>query len=139
MCRSFITHSLHSGAIVRFEGIDPKSGKPLDYDAARDIQVYAAAANSAEDKVARQVCPAIPGGTNFWPSSYSRRTGLLYVPLQEGCSKITTDTSAHVIGRITGGITGGDGRVTGGLIAVGPAGGMNATARRRVETIASRR
>jgi alcohol dehydrogenase (cytochrome c) len=104
------------------KGIDPKTGKPLDYDPGRDIQVYAAAANSVEDKVARQVCPNIAGGTNYWPSSYSRMTSLLYVPLQEGCSQITTDTSAHVIGRITGGITGGDGRVTGGLIAVDPAG-----------------
>ena len=103
------------------KGIDPKTGKPLDYDPGRDIQVYAAAANSVEDRVARQVCPNIAGGTNYWPSSYSRRTGLLYVPLHEGCSQITTDTSAHVIGRITGGITGDGGRVTGGLIAIDPA------------------
>jgi len=44
------------------------------------------------------------------------------VPLQEGCSQITTDTSAHVIGRITGGITGAGGPVTGGLIAIDPTG-----------------
>jgi alcohol dehydrogenase (cytochrome c) len=102
------------------KGIDPKTGKPLDYDPTKDIQVYAAAANSVEDKVARKVCPTIAGGTNFWPSSYSRRTGLLYVPLHEGCSRIATDTSAHVIGRITGGITGGSGPVIGGLIAIDP-------------------
>ena len=87
-------------------GIDPKTGRPLDYDPTKDVQVYAAAANSVEDKVARRVCPNIAGGTNFWPSSYSRATGLLYVPVQEGCSRITTDTSAHVIGRITGGAGG---------------------------------
>src|SRR5712675_210352 len=39
------------------KGIDAKTGKPLDYDPGRDIQVYAAAANSVEDRVARQVCP----------------------------------------------------------------------------------
>jgi alcohol dehydrogenase (cytochrome c) len=105
------------------KGIDAKTGKPLDYDPGRDVQVYAAAANSIEDKVARQVCPTIAGGTNFWPSSYSRRTGLLYVPLQEGCSRITTDTSAHVIGRITGGAGGEAGPVTGGLIAIDAAAG----------------
>ena len=75
------------------------------------------------DKVVRQVCPYVAGGTNFWPSSYSRRTGLLYVPTHEGCSRITTDTSAHVIGRITGGAGGEAGRITGGLIAIDPGSG----------------
>jgi len=60
----------------------------------------------------------VAGGTNFWPSSYSRKTGLLYVPTHEGCSRITTDTSAHVIGRITGGAGGEAGRITGGLLAI---------------------
>jgi alcohol dehydrogenase (cytochrome c) len=45
------------------------------------------------------------------------------VPVQEGCSRITTDTSAHVIGRITGGTGGEGGPVTGGLIAIDPAAG----------------
>src|SRR5258708_10190811 len=62
------------------------------------------------------------GGTNDGTSSYRRKRGVLYVTLQEGCSQITTDTSAHVIGRITGGITGAGGAVTGGLIAIDPAG-----------------
>ena len=101
-------------------GIDPKTGRPLDYDPTKDVQVYAAAANSVEDKVARRVCPNIAGGTNFWPSSYSRATGLLYVPVQEGCSRITTDTSAHVIGRITGGAGGEAGPVSGALLAIDP-------------------
>jgi alcohol dehydrogenase (cytochrome c) len=101
-------------------GIDPKTGRPLDYDPTKDVQVYAAAANSVEDKVARRVCPNIAGGTNFWPSSYGRATGLLYVPVQEGCSRITTDTSAHVIGRITGGAGGEAGPVSGALLAIDP-------------------
>jgi alcohol dehydrogenase (cytochrome c) len=105
------------------KGIDAKTGRPLDYDPSRDVQIYAAAANSIEDKVVRQVCPAIAGGTNFWPSSYSHRTGLLYVPVQEGCSRITTDASAHVIGRITGGAGGEAGPITGGVIAIDPAAG----------------
>ncbi len=105
------------------KGIYPKTGKPLDYDPSRDIQIYAEPANAIADKVVRQVCPYVAGGTNFWPSSYSRRTGLLYVPTHEGCSRITTDTSAHVIGRITGGAGGEAGRITGGLIAIDPGSG----------------
>ena len=83
------------------KGIDPKTGKPVDYDPAGNIQVYAAPADAMQDKVARRVCPTIAGGTNFWPSSFSRRTGMLYFSTQEGCSQLTPDTSAHVIGRFT--------------------------------------
>ena len=68
------------------KGIDPKTGKPLDYDPTRDIQLYAAPAAAVADKGTRQICPYVAGGTNFWPSSYSRRTGLLYMPTHEGCA-----------------------------------------------------
>ena len=112
------------------KGIDPKTGKPLDYDPARDIQLYAAPANAVEDKGVRQVCPYIAGGTNFWPSSYSGRTGLLYVPTHEGCGRVTIDTSAHVRGRITGGAVGDGGRITGALLAIDPGSGA---VRKRVD------
>jgi alcohol dehydrogenase (cytochrome c) len=98
------------------KGIDPKTGKP--HDPARDIQLYAAPAAAVADKGTRQICPYAAGGTNFWPSSYSRRTGLLYLPTHEGCGRVTTDTSAHVRGRITGGAGGEAGPITGGLLAV---------------------
>jgi hypothetical protein len=77
--------------------------------------------SSILDKGTRQICPYVAGGTNFWPSSYSRKTGLLYVPTHEGCGRVTTDTSAHVIGRITGGAGGDVGRITGSLLAIDPA------------------
>jgi alcohol dehydrogenase (cytochrome c) len=105
------------------KGIDAKTGKPVDYDPARNIQVYAEPVNALADKASREVCPTVAGGTNFWPSSYSRRTGLLYVPTYEGCSRLTTDITAHVIGRFTGGAGGEGGRVTGGLVALDPASG----------------
>jgi alcohol dehydrogenase (cytochrome c) len=105
------------------KGIDAKTGKPVDYDPARNIQVYAEPVNAVADKASREVCPTVAGGTNFWPSSYSRRTGLLYVPTYEGCSRLTTDITAHVIGRFTGGAGGEGGRVTGGLVALDPASG----------------
>ena len=73
-------------------GIDPKTGRPLDYDPTKDVQVYAAAANSVEDKVARRVCPNIAGGTNFWPSSYSRRHG---PPLRAGAGRLQPHHHRH--------------------------------------------
>jgi alcohol dehydrogenase (cytochrome c) len=105
------------------KGIDPKTGRPVDYDPAKDVQVYAAPANAMQDNVVRRVCPTIAGGTNFWPSSFSRSRGLIYVSTQEGCSQLTPDSSAHVIGRFTGGTAGESGPVTGSLLAIDPTAG----------------
>jgi alcohol dehydrogenase (cytochrome c) len=106
------------------KGIDPKTGKPLEYDPTKDLQLYAEAANANQDKLARRVCPTIAGGTNFWPASYSRNTSLLYIPTFEGCSTVTPDVSAHVKGRFGGGRAGADGLVTGGLVMFDPAAGV---------------
>ncbi len=59
------------------KGIDPKTGKPVDYDASKDLQVYAEGGNVNDDKRTRKVCPDTAGGNNYWPASYSRKTGLL--------------------------------------------------------------
>jgi alcohol dehydrogenase (cytochrome c) len=76
-------------------GIDQKTGKPLDYDPAKDIQTYAGAANQNAQQPLKKVCPSILGGNNFWPSAYSQRTKLIYIPALTGCSDVTFDASRH--------------------------------------------
>jgi alcohol dehydrogenase (cytochrome c) len=100
------------------KGIDPKTGRPVDYDPNRDVQVYNEGAGSLPDKATRRSCPNIAGGTNFWPISYSRKTGATYVPAWEGCSTLTIDASAHVKGKFGGGTQGADGRVTSSLTMI---------------------
>jgi len=104
-------------------GIDPKTGKPVDYDAARDLQVYAEGGNVNDDKRTRKVCPDTSGGNNYWPASYSRRTGLIYIPSIEGCSNVTPDYTAHVPGKFAGGTTVNSERPTSSLVMVDPASG----------------
>jgi alcohol dehydrogenase (cytochrome c) len=105
------------------KGIDAKTGKPLEYDPTKDLQLYAEPASTVQDKLARRICPEVAGGTNFWPPSYSRTSALLYVPTHEGCSQVTPDATAHVKGKFFGGAIGDGGRVTGGLIALDPGSG----------------
>jgi alcohol dehydrogenase (cytochrome c) len=100
------------------KGIDPKTGKPIDYDPSRDVQIYAEGEATLADSAVRRTCPTIAGGTNFWPVSYSHRTGYLYIPAYEGYSNITVDTSAHVKGKFIGGTQGPSGPVTSMLAAV---------------------
>ncbi len=106
------------------KGIDPKTGKPVDYDPGKDIQTYAApvAKIVAGDK-STGVCPAVPGGSNFWPAAYSEKTKLLYVPEIESCSWIKRDQARHIRGRFEGGAFGYDSRVTSGVVMVDPASG----------------
>jgi alcohol dehydrogenase (cytochrome c) len=102
------------------KGIDPKTGRPVDYDPARDVQLYNEGAATLADKATRQVCPSISGGTNFWPVSYSRKTGALYIPAYEGCGKVTVDTSAHIKGKFFGGNPGADGSITSSVSLLDP-------------------
>jgi alcohol dehydrogenase (cytochrome c) len=102
------------------KGIDPKTGRPVDYDPGRDVQVYNEGTAALADKATRQICPSITGGTNFWPVSYSRKTGYLYIPAYEGCGKVTVDTSAHIKGKFNGGAPGADGPITSSISMLDP-------------------
>jgi alcohol dehydrogenase (cytochrome c) len=112
--RKLITHSArnghlytmdrHNGQIVGAKpytdvnwtrGIDQKTGKPLEYDPAKDIQTYAGVDNLAPDAPLKRVCPSILGGNNFWPSSYNPRTRLIYIPVMTGCMTVTVDRAKH--------------------------------------------
>ena len=141
--RQLITHSArngflytmdrHNGQIIGAKpymdnvnwtkGIDQKTGKPVDYDPAKDIQTYAGIFNLTPPK---KICPAISGGNNFWPSSYSPRTKLLYIPALTGCVNIEVQRNApsrptYGFGNVwAGGRSSTDERYESNLTAVDP-------------------
>jgi alcohol dehydrogenase (cytochrome c) len=116
----FLKATQHVKDVTWTKGVDPKTGKPVDYDPNRDVQIYAESASSIANGAARRVCPNIAGGTNFWPVSYSRRTGMLYIPAYEGCSQITVNTADHVKGKFNGGTPGAAGLVTSSITMLDP-------------------
>jgi PQQ-dependent dehydrogenase (methanol/ethanol family) len=61
--------------ITTTTGIDLKTGRPMEVDEKKPKQ----------DKVIRDICPAVPGAKDWQPSSYSPRTGLLYLPTENLC------------------------------------------------------
>src|SRR5258706_5272027 len=113
--RKLITHSARNGHLYTMDrhngqilfakpymdninwtkGIDQKTGRPLDYDPGKDLQTYAGVANHSPSQQLRKSCPTILGGNNYWPSSYSPRTKLLYVPALTGCDDVTIATEMH--------------------------------------------
>jgi len=72
-------------------GIDQKTGKPLDYDPNKDVQTYSGIADPTSETPVKKVCPNRTGGNNYWPSSYSRKTQLLYIPVMTACEFVTNN------------------------------------------------
>jgi len=112
--RKLITHSARNGFLYTMErangamvlakpytevnwtrGIDQKTGKPLDYDPNKDIQTYAGVGNLNPNDPLKKVCPSHAGGNNYWPSSYSPNTKLLYIPTLSNCVTVTIDREKH--------------------------------------------
>jgi alcohol dehydrogenase (cytochrome c) len=109
--RKLITHSARNGFVYTMDrhngqiigakpymdninwtrGIDQKTGKPLDYDPNKDVQSYSGLANPTADNPVKKVCPNRTGGNNYWPSAYSPKTKLLYVPAMTACEYVTND------------------------------------------------
>jgi alcohol dehydrogenase (cytochrome c) len=77
------------------KGIDQKTGKPVDYDPSKDIQTYAGVGNLNPGEPLKKVCPSQAGGNNYWPSSYSPKTKLLYIPTLSNCVTVTVDREKH--------------------------------------------
>jgi alcohol dehydrogenase (cytochrome c) len=119
----FLKAEQYVGKVTWTKGIDPKTGKPVDYDPTKDLQIYAEPPNVMDHKVSREVCPDQSGGNNFWPASFSPKTGMIYIPSVEGCSDIASDHSAHVMGKFAGGTYVNKERLTSSLVVVDPATG----------------
>jgi alcohol dehydrogenase (cytochrome c) len=77
------------------KGIDQKTGNPLDYDPNKDIQTYAGIANQNPSEPMKKACPGHAGGNNYWPSAYSPKTKLIYIPALTNCEDISIDTTKH--------------------------------------------
>ncbi len=118
----FLKAVQYSAKVTWTKGIDPKTGKPVDYDPGKDVQNFALPWKGGSD-VLKGACPDVHGGTNFWPPAYSQKTKLLYIAGNEGCANITPDPTAHVKGKFGGGNYVNEERITSSLAVVDPASG----------------
>src|SRR5262245_27580638 len=119
----FLKATQYVSKVTWTKGIDPKTGKPVDYDPNKDLQTYAEPITQIVNGAKASFCPGVPGGNNFWSAAYSRKTKLLYIPELEGCTSAVRDQAAHVRGKYDGGSFFYDGRVTSGIVVYDPATG----------------
>jgi alcohol dehydrogenase (cytochrome c) len=137
--RKLITHSARNGFLYTMDrsngqivgakpyvqvnwtkGIDQKTGKPIDYDPGKDVQTYAGVGNLTPGAPLKSVCPSYNGGNNFFPSSYSLRTKLIYIPAYTSCSRVGIDRSKHSAERGWNGGYATSERFESALVAVNP-------------------
>ena len=67
------------------KGIDLKTGKPVDYDPDRDVQVYAGA-GALRGKPGQAACPWWSGSPTFFPPTFDPKRMVAFVAGGEGCT-----------------------------------------------------
>jgi alcohol dehydrogenase (cytochrome c) len=71
-------------------GLDPKTGRPLNYNPNTDIQIYAPGSHGMRGQPSVRTCPSNVGGKNWEPSAYNPELGLMFIPPIEGCNTLET-------------------------------------------------
>jgi PQQ-dependent dehydrogenase (methanol/ethanol family) len=74
--------------ITTTRGVDLTTGR-LNYEPSQEPQV---------GEVTRDACPASPGGKDWQPSSFSPRTGLVYIPHQNLCQDVEALEANYIAG-----------------------------------------
>jgi alcohol dehydrogenase (cytochrome c) len=118
---AYINSVAYVGNLNWTSGIDPKTGKPLEYNPEAALQTYAIGAITRAGDTAT-TCPNIQGGTNFFPTAYNPNLGLAYAAGIEGCSDLSVravDPADVTAGNIfIGGAGTNSGEQTGSINAV---------------------
>jgi alcohol dehydrogenase (cytochrome c) len=113
-------------------GLDPKTGRPVNYDPNKDVQTYIEGTTGTRGGPTSKLCPSHFGGKNWEPTAYNPQLSLLYIPSIEGCNGIETVEQKDMVDqggtvkpreRFTGGGQKTTTRLYGSLKAVDPATG----------------
>jgi alcohol dehydrogenase (cytochrome c) len=84
---SFVAGKQYVDELNWAPGLDPKTGRPLNYNPNADVQVYKAGTHPSRAKPeGERLCPSHFGGKNWEPTAYNPELKLLYVPSVEGCN-----------------------------------------------------
>jgi alcohol dehydrogenase (cytochrome c) len=123
----FIASKQYAEKVNWTDGIDPKTGKPVEYDANKDLQTYKVGAASRRQQGKIEFCPNMQGGVNYFPTTYSARTHLSYGGGMEGCTNATADPATDASGAVWfGGVPANAEEVKGSLASMDPTTGKMA-------------
>ncbi len=80
----FLRADQYQEKITWTKGIDPKTGKPVDYNPSLDVQLYAGI-GVRRNKRGEEACPWWNGSPTFFPPTLDAKRGVAYVAGAEGC------------------------------------------------------
>jgi len=130
---SFVAGNQYVDELNWTPGLDPKTGRPLNYDPNADVQIYRPGSHGLRANAnGDRLCPSHFGGKNWEPSAYNPELGLLFVTAKEGCNFVFTAEQKDFVdqggsvkprGRFAGGGVRTPERLFGSLKAIDPATG----------------
>ena len=130
---SFVAGKQYVDQLNWTTGLDPKTGKPLNYDPTKDLQAYRVGSHGTRaNPKSDGLCPSHFGAKNWEPSAYNPQLNLIYVPSYEGCDFLETVEQKDFVDqggsvkprdRFAGGAIKVPNRLYGSLKAIDPATG----------------
>ncbi len=104
------------------KGLNPETGKPVEYDPNKPVQRYNAAVTPTRENPETEICPGNMGGKNWPPTAYNPTLQRWYIPVIESCNHIkvaaTKPDSFKPREMYTGGGPSEDVRITGSVTAI---------------------
>ncbi len=91
----FLNAQQYANEVNWTKGIDPKTGKPLEYQPGLAIQPYIPATRTLRGDPAERVCPTWHGGLAHQPPAYNPVKRVVYAVGTEGCYTQTGGTGVN--------------------------------------------
>src|SRR6202035_4098721 len=82
---SFVKGAQYVNDLNWTKGLDPKTGKPIEYDPKLDVQTYVPEARALRGDGMKRACPTWHGGVAHQPTAYNPVKHIAYGVGAEGC------------------------------------------------------
>ena len=92
----FLSAGQYVNQVTWTKGIDPKTGKPVEYNPALALQTYLPETRQTRAQPKINVCPSMLGGLRWQPPAYNATKQVAYAAGMEGCSDIEVQPVAPV-------------------------------------------
>jgi alcohol dehydrogenase (cytochrome c) len=73
------------------KGLNPETGKPVEYDPKLPVQHYNPQATPSRQNLETDICPGNMGGKNWPPTAFNPELNRWYIPVIESCNHIKVE------------------------------------------------
>jgi alcohol dehydrogenase (cytochrome c) len=73
------------------KGLNPETGKPVEYDPKQPFQHYNPQATPSRQNLETDICPGNMGGENWPPTAFNPTLNRWYIPVIENCNHVKVE------------------------------------------------